>query len=138
MPRYSTSMDFIVRVGWLGGVVLVGTCAVGCGEVSEASGGAGTGGAGNARPELGDAGSKGLPASTDPFAFAKSGDRVLALGYVSEDVVQFRVRHDQQRDFDCEFASGTGCSDFRCFPKQSATPIFLDANCSEPATWMDP
>jgi hypothetical protein len=78
----------------------------------------------------------GLLPSTQSFAFAKSGERVQALGYLSEGVAQFRTLHDQKLDFDCAFRSGKVCGELRCVPKQSAQLIFLDASCSDPATWM--
>jgi hypothetical protein len=37
---------------------------------------------------------------------------------------------------DCEFVSGKVCSDLLCAPKRSAQLVFLDANCSQPATWV--
>lgn len=117
------------------GGVLLGALAVGCGQVTDASAGAGTGGLGNARSEPVNPGDSRLPAVTDRFAFAKSGQRVHALGYASEGVTQFRTLHDQQLDFDCEFMSGAGSCDLHCVPKQAAELIFLDANCSQPATW---
>jgi hypothetical protein len=117
-PGYLKGMSFRARVaGWVG-VVLLGSSALGCGQVTGANAGSG------------------LPASTDRYAFAKNGDRVLALGYLSEGVAQFRVLHDQQLDFDCEFTPGTACRDPHCVPKRSAQLIFLDSNCSQPATWI--
>ena len=63
---------------------------------------------------------------------------MLALGYESEGVSQFRTLHDQQLGFDCEFVSGKVCGDLHCVPPRSARPelIFLDSNCSQPATWI--
>jgi len=114
-------MAFIARAGWLVGVILLGLEALGCGAVAESA----------------TDGNNGLPTSTDRFAFAKSGDRVQALGYVSQGATQFRTLHDQQLDFDCEFASAKICADLRCFPKRTAQLIFLDADCSELAGWID-
>jgi hypothetical protein len=118
-------MGFVARALWFAAVGLLGFEAAGCGQVSGANGGEGS-------LENTD----GLPPSAQPFAFAKSGERVQALGYLSEGVAQFRTLHDQKLDFDCTFKSGKVCGELRCVPKQSAQLIFLDANCSEPATWM--
>jgi hypothetical protein len=113
-PRYCKGMGFIARVACWVGVVLLGAFAVGCAQVTEVGGGAGTRGVGNAQPEPVDADNRGLPASTDRSAFAKSGARVRALGYAAEDVAQFRTLHDRQLAFDCEFMNGATCGDLHC------------------------
>jgi len=127
MPfRYLKAMGFLFRMGGLVGAALLGFGAVGCGQVSGTNGGDG------AR----EPGNNGLPAATDRFAFAKSGERLLALGYESEGVSQFRTFHDEQFDFDCEFVSARSGDDSLCVPKRKSSLIFLDSSCSEPATWI--
>ena len=129
-------MDLISRLGSSLFVVSLGLSTVACGGKAHSGGGADSGDLGNALPA--NTGSGRVPASTDRFAFAKSGERVLALGYESEGVSQFRTLHDQQLGFDCELMNGKICGDLHCVPKRSARPelIFLDANCSQPATWI--
>ncbi|HEY3253358.1 MAG TPA: hypothetical protein VGJ91_05400 [Polyangiaceae bacterium] len=121
-PRYLKCMGFIARAGWLACAVLLGFGAAGCGQVG------GTNGAGD---------HTGLPSSTDASAFAKSGERLQALAYTSEGVTQFRTLHDRLLGFDCEFVSGSAGGDLHCVPKQWGQLIFLDASCSEPATWVE-
>lgn len=132
--RYLKSMGFSARLGGLVGVVLLGFEAVGCGQVVGTNGREGAGDLGSADPA--PAPGPGLPDAMDRFAFAKSGNRLQALGYVSEGVAQFRTLHDSLLDFDCEFVSGTDGGDSHCAPKLTGTLIFLDENCSEPATWI--
>lgn len=125
MPRYLKCMGFRVQLGGLVGVALLGLEVIGCGQVVGTNEGGGAA-----------AGSNPLPAATDPYASAKSGERVQALGYVSEGVAQFRTLHDERLDFDCEFATGIADDELHCVPKLRANLIFLDALCSQPATWV--
>lgn len=127
-------MGFLARMGGLVGAALLGFEAVGCGQVVGTNGGEGAGDFAGAPPVAPP--DHALPAATDRFAFAKSGNRLQALGYVSEGVAQFRTLHDSLLDFDCEFVSGSDGNDSHCAPKRSGTLIFLDENCSEPATWI--
>ena len=124
MTRYFKCMGFRVQLGGLVGVALLGLLVVGCGQVVGTNEGGGAA-----------AGSNQLPAATDRYASAKSGERVQALGYVSEGVAQFRTLHDELLGFDCEFVSGIADDDLHCVPKLSGNLIFLDALCSQPATW---
>ena len=117
-------MGFRVQWGGLVGVALLGFELVGCGQVLGTNEGGGAA-----------AGSNQLPAATDPYASAKSGERVQALGYVSEGVAQFRTLHDDLLDFDCEFATGNADEQLHCVPKARGMIVFLDALCSQPATW---
>jgi hypothetical protein len=58
-----------------------------------------------------------------------------ALGYLSEDVAQFRTFRDQRLGFECEFVTDGDGDEFQCVPKQTTSLIFLDAACTQPATW---
>jgi hypothetical protein len=126
-------MGFILRAHWLVGMISLGLEVLGCGQVGGTSAGEGSSHVGGAG--AGEGSSDGLPAATDRYAFAKSGDRLQALGYTSDGAAQFRTFHDSLLDFDCEFVSGKSCGDRQCVPTRSAQLIFLDASCSEPATW---
>src|SRR6478736_58885 len=118
------AMGIVARSrGWVASAIC-GVFMVGCGGVTEPRGGEGV----LTNDPGGDA--------SDRFALAKSGQRVLALGYVSEGVEQFRTLHDGQLDFDCEFVKGEPGADLHCVPKQQTSLIFLDASCSQPATWI--
>jgi hypothetical protein len=143
-------MAFIARVSSLATVSLLGLAGLSCGQVAGATGGDGTAGDGSGGDGPGVVGAGGgapraargngeLPQSSDRFAFAKGGQRLQALGYLSDDAAQFRTFHDQLLDIDCEFISGKVCGDLRCAPKlrtDRTELIFLDAKCSEPATWI--
>jgi hypothetical protein len=122
--RYLRSMSFARLIRWVE-LVSAGVMVVGCGQATW-------------EPDQGaTSGDSALPTLAERFAFAKSGQRLQALGYVSEGVTQFRTLHDQLLDVDCEFVSGKQDRALRCVPRQSAQLIFLDARCSEPATWVE-
>src|SRR6478609_6130529 len=117
-------MGFVARSrGWIGSLIF-GVFAVGCGGATEPRGGEGV----LTNDPVGEA--------SDRFALVKSGKRVRALGYISQGVAQFRTLHDGQLDFDCEFVKGEPGADLHCVPKMQTSLIFLDAACSQPATWM--
>jgi hypothetical protein len=125
IERYRYCMGFVARAcGLLGSLSL----AVGCGQVTRATGGDG------ALPN--DSAAGGSASTSDLFSLPKSGERVLALGYLSEGVAQFHTLHDRLLDFDCEFVDGEVGADHHCLPKHATTLIFLDATCSQPATWL--
>ena len=123
-PSYLKVMGFVARAHGLAVAVSLGLATVGCGQVTGDDGGGGSGAEGDRLPTL-----------TDRFALAKSGERLQVLGYVSEGVSQFRKLHDTLLDFDCEFVAASDGGDRHCVPTQPTTLIFLDASCSEPATW---
>jgi len=127
--RYSKSMGFSMRVHRFVGLVVFAQGVVGCGQVTEPRGGEGALADGSAEEAS-------APSATERFAFAKSGTRLKALGYLSEDVAQFRTLHDQLLGFDCEFVTGSDGQDFLCVPKDTTSLIFLDAACSQPAMWV--
>lgn len=124
-------MGSVARVRGLVASLMLGAGSLGCGQVTSSTGGEGA--SANDSPG-GESGTV-----NDRFALATSGERVLALGYLSEGVAQFRTLHDRVLDFDCEFVEGVADADLHCVPKRTATLIFLDEACSQPATWiLDP
>lgn len=97
---------------------LLGFGGVGCGQVTELKGGEGAFSDGSAEERT--------PAATERFAFAKSGQRSRAVGYLSEDVAQFRTLRDELLGFDCQLEPDSPGPDFHRVPKQTTALIFLD------------
>ena len=150
--HYFQGMTLRMPVAWVMHAALAGLAALGCGQVaagaSEGAGGspgtAGQAAGGSAGAAAGTAGDAGRPALVDPnlpwdsaLPFAKSGDRLQALGYVANSVEQFRSMHDALLDFDCEFAPDAAGSGLRCVPRAQTDIIYLDPNCSQPAAWNE-
>ena len=92
--------------------------------MTDAGSGAGSGGGGDGPPVM----------SLD---FARSGTRVRALGYSSNEARVFRTFHDQELGFDCTFVSDEAGRDQRCVPTPEVTMVYTDASCTEPAAWAD-
>src|SRR5690349_15931973 len=110
--------------GWAT-TVLLGT--LGCGQTS---GTRDTGsGAGDEDPDIGTA-----SMSVD---YVKSGTRVVALGYSSNEARLFRTFHDQALGFDCNFVPDAAGQSQRCVPNQQVPLVFTDAECQEPAGWIE-
>jgi hypothetical protein len=68
--------------------------------------------------------------------FVRSGTRLVAMGYSSNEARVFRTFHDQRLGFDCDFTPGLAGADQRCVPSATVELIFTDAACTEPATWL--
>jgi len=68
--------------------------------------------------------------------FVRGGSRLAAMGYSSDDAQAFATFHDRQLDFDCEFVSATGTDEQRCVPRALVRVVYTDADCSEPAGWL--
>lgn len=120
-------MGFVARLGGWVALGIFGGLVVGCGGVTEPRGGEGV----LSNHPTSDT----TPEGKERYALAKSGDRVVALGYLSEGVAQFRTLHDNLLGFDCEFVEAGPGGDIHCVPKQTAALVFLDAACTQPATW---
>jgi len=104
-------------------VVSVLLASVGCGQtrgVSDTGGGA--------------AGSDDGP-PTMALDFAQSGARLVAMGYSSNEAQVFRTFHDSSLGFDCNFVPDAAGVHQRCVPSTTATIVYTDAGCSEPAAW---
>lgn len=119
-------MNLPVSRAWAVTVLLA---SVGCGGASKtASSGAGGGGAG-AREE---------PVAAMKLDFVRSGSRLTAMGYSSNEARVFRTFHDEQLDADCDFASNGNGTEQRCVPSARLRPVFTDEACTEPAGWAEP
>jgi hypothetical protein len=110
--------------GWAT-TVLLGT--LGCGQTSGTSDT--VSGAGDGDPDTG-MGSMSLD-------YVKSGTRVVALGYSSNEARVFRTFHDQELGFDCNFVPGAAGQSQRCVPNQQVPLVFTDVECQEPAGWIE-
>jgi hypothetical protein len=75
--------------------------------------------------------------SIQGLMFARSGTRLVALGYSSNEARIFRTFHDQQLGFDCDFTSTPSSDDQRCVPSAQVEVVYTDAACSEPAGWIE-
>jgi hypothetical protein len=67
--------------------------------------------------------------------FAQSGNRLVALGYSSNEARVFRTFHDSRLGFDCDFVPDAAGEHQRCVPSVLATVVYTDGGCAEPATW---
>lgn len=117
-------MRLRVATGWAVTVLLA---TVGCGQTSgtmDTGSGAGTGGGGGEPPVMG-------------LDFVQSGSRLVALGYSSNEARLFRTFHDQALGFDCSFAPSADGRDQRCAPSLGLPLIYTDADCTEPAAWVE-
>jgi hypothetical protein len=123
-------MRLRILSGWAVTILLA---SVGCGQAKSAASAdlgegndAGTGGGGSDDDD-------------DPqamnVAFARSGSRLVAMGFSSNEARVFRTFHDQQLGFDCDFAPGAADVDQRCVPARTVEVVYTDADCSQPATW---
>lgn len=112
--------------GWAT-TVLSGT--LGCGQTSGTNDtGSGAGGNG---PEP----DPGVGAMS--LDYVRSGTRVVALGYSSNEARVFRTFHDQQLGFDCNFVPDAEGRSQRCVPNLQVRLVYTDADCKEPAAWIE-
>ncbi len=115
-------MRLRVSKGWAVTVLLA---SVGCGRtggVSDTGSGAG--------------GEDGGPVVM-ALDYVQSGSRLVALGYSSNEAKLFRTFHDAQLGFDCVFVPDAAGEQQRCVPSSSATVVYTDAACTEPAAWSE-
>jgi hypothetical protein len=68
--------------------------------------------------------------------FARSGSRLLAMGYSADGAKAFRTFHDQRLGFDCDFAAASSADELRCVPSAHVKVIYRDAECTRPAAWV--
>ncbi len=113
--------------------------SAGCGHTTDeggASGGSGGGG------ELGRGGASGggpggvaAPGGAPSMALepAQSGERLVALGYSSNETQVFKTFHDQDLGVDCDFVPDAARKLHRCAPSPRVALRFTDAACTEPA-----
>jgi len=101
--------------------------SVGCGQVADVPDtGSGAGAAGSDGPVSG-------------LTFAQSGSRLVALGYSSNEARLFRTFHDTQLGFDCDFVADQASGDEqRCVPSLKVDVVYTDAECGDPAAWIQP
>jgi hypothetical protein len=69
--------------------------------------------------------------------YVRSGTRVVALGYSSNEARVFRTFHDQELGFDCNFVPDAAGQSQRCVPNQQVPLVFTDMECKEPAGWIE-
>ena len=119
-------MRLRATAGWAVTVLLA---AAGCGQTSGTNDtGSGTGGS-DTDPEPG--------VGTMSLDYVRSGTRVVALGYSSNEARVFRTFHDQELGFDCSFVPDAAGQSQRCVPNQQVPLIYTDADCKEPAGWVE-
>lgn len=119
-------MRLRATAGWAVTVLLA---AAGCGQTSGTNDtGSGTGGS-VADPDPG--------VGTMSLDYVRSGTRVVALGYSSNEARVFRTFHDQELGFDCNFVPDAAGQSQRCVPNQQVQLIYTDAECKEPAGWIE-
>lgn len=75
--------------------------------------------------------------TTMSLDYVRSGTRVVALGYSSNEARVFRTFHDQELGFDCSFVPDAAGQSQRCVPNQQVPLIYTDADCKEPAGWVE-
>ena len=119
-------MRLRVATGWAT-TVLLG--ALGCGQTSGTRDtGSGAGGTDTA-PDPG--------VGTMALDYVRSGTRVVALGYSSNEARVFRTFHDQELGFDCNFVPDAAGQRQRCVPNQQVQLIYTDTDCKQPAGWVE-
>jgi len=68
--------------------------------------------------------------------FARSGSRLVAMGYSSNEAKVFRTFHDQQLGVDCDFVASASGAEQLCVPTATAMVAYTDADCTEPTAWL--
>jgi hypothetical protein len=100
-----------------------------------------------------------MPANSVPAASSEPAETSLPLGLTpleahpeivvgsAHDYIQggsrlqpaqeYTTFHDTELDFDCTFALASDHETYRCVPNMIAPLVYLDEDCSEPATWLE-